>query len=120
MLDRRSIFLAAAVLSASPLIAAAMSPTVAVGQSRLPSCPNDRGVLRRNCQGAEIYPDGSKYVGEFKDGKEDGRGILTYPDGSRYVGEFKDDMKNGQGIYTAPNGAEFVGEFKDGKVNIQH
>ena len=36
------------------------------------------------------FPDGEKYVGEFKDGTRDGQGTLTYADGRKYVGEFKD------------------------------
>ena len=38
-------------------------------------------------QGTETYPDGSKYVGEFKDGKKDGQGTYTFPNGTKYVGE---------------------------------
>ena len=39
------------------------------------------------------------YVGEFKDGKYHGQGTYTYPDGRKYVGEFKDDEPwNGNGI----------------------
>jgi hypothetical protein len=35
------------------------------------------------------YPDGRKYIGEFKDGERTGRGKLIYPDGREQVGEFK-------------------------------
>ena len=31
-----------------------------------------------------------KYQGQVKDGKPNGLGSLTYPDGSKYVGEYKD------------------------------
>ncbi len=37
-----------------------------------------------------IWSDGSKYEGEFKDGKPNGRGTLTFPDGKKYVGGFKE------------------------------
>ena len=37
-----------------------------------------------------IYPDGRKYIGEFKDGERSGHGELIYPDGKKLVGEFKD------------------------------
>ena len=43
------------------------------------------------------WSDGSKYVGEFKEGLPNGRGTLTSPDGRKYVGEFKDRKKHGQG-----------------------
>jgi len=35
------------------------------------------------------FPNGDKYVGEWKDGEYHGQGTFTYPDGSKYVGEFK-------------------------------
>ena len=31
-----------------------------------------------------------KYKGEITNGKPNGFGVLTFPDGSYYVGEFKD------------------------------
>ena len=63
-----------------------------------------------NGQGTETYPDGSTYVGEFKDGKKYGQGTMTFPDGSKYVGEFKDGLPNGQGTLTSPDGSKYVGE----------
>ena len=39
-----------------------------------------------------------------------------YPDGAKYIGEFKDDKRHWQGTYTSPDGTKYVGEWKDGKV----
>ena len=47
-----------------------------------------------------LYPNGDKYVGEFKDGKRDGQGTYTFKDGRQYVGEFKNEEYYGQGILT--------------------
>ena len=70
-----------------------------------------------NGQGTFTYPDGSKYVGEFKDGKiVNGQGTYTHPDGSKYVGEFKNDKKDGQGFDTDPDGSTYFGEFKNGNL----
>ena len=33
-----------------------------------------------------------------------GQGSYAYPDGSKYVGQFKDYMAHGQGTYTYPDG----------------
>ena len=44
-----------------------------------------------NGQGTFTYPDGNKYVGEFKNDNFDGQGTKTWSDGTKYVGEWKDD-----------------------------
>jgi hypothetical protein len=72
-----------------------------------------------NGQGTFTFPDGRKYIGEFKDGRSNGQGTSTFPNGTKYVGEFKDGRSNGQGTFTFPNGTKYVGEFKDGKQNGQ-
>ena len=59
------------------------------------------------------YPNGSKYLGEYKDGKKHGQGTFTYPNGDKYVGEFKDGEKNGQGTFTFSDGRKGVGEFRN-------
>ena len=53
------------------------------------------------------WSDGSKYVGEFKEGKKNGQGTLTSPDGRKYVGEFKDGKQHGQGTETFPHGSTY-------------
>jgi len=40
---------------------------------------------------------------------------MTLPDGSKYVGQWKDSKMNGQGTFIAPDGRKYIGEFKDGK-----
>ena len=65
--------------------------------------------------GSLTYPDGEKYVGEWKDGEKHGQGTYTYHHGFKYVGEWKDNKKHGQGTYTLTDGNRFEGEWKDGK-----
>ena len=36
------------------------------------------------------FPDGTRYEGEYRNGKRHGQGILTMPDGTRYEGAFRD------------------------------
>ena len=86
-------------------------------QSRLPACPQDQKLRYDNCFGTFTYPNGTKYVGEFKDGKFNGQGTGVHPDGKKYVGEFKDGKFNGQGTFTYPNGTKYVGEWNDDKIN---
>ena len=35
-------------------------------------------------QGTYWFPNGDKYVGDFKDGKKEGEGEMTWPSGNRY------------------------------------
>ena len=44
------------------------------------NCKNGRGTF--------VHEDGTKYSGQFKDGKYHGKGRLIYPNGERYVGQF--------------------------------
>lgn len=89
-------------------------------QSKLPACQGSDISSWSNCFGTQTYPSGAKYVGEFRDGKQNGQGIATYPGGFNYVGEFKDGNFNGQGTLTPANsGDKYIGEFKDGKPNGQ-
>jgi len=69
--------------------------------------------------GTFTLPDGEKYVGEFKDGLPHGRGTSTWPDGLKYVGEWKDDKMHGQGTFTLPDGTKYAGEWNDGKRHGQ-
>ena len=70
-----------------------------------------------------IWENGSRYVGEWKDGKKHGQGTYSSGkgegEGDKYVGEFKDDKPNGQGTYTWPDGRKYEGKFKDGIQNGQ-
>ena len=72
--------------------------------------------MGKNGQVTFTSPDGRKYVGEWKDGKQNGQGKMTLPDGEKYEGKFKDGIPNGQGTYISPDGRMYVGEWKDGKT----
>ncbi|RTZ83783.1 MAG: hypothetical protein DSY96_07340, partial [SAR324 cluster bacterium] len=54
------------------------------------------------------------YVGEIKNGKPNGTGVLSSTSG-KYSGELKNGMKHGQGTYTYKSGRKRVGEFRKGK-----
>lgn len=105
------------VVSVAPvLFIIVLLPTVAIGQSRLPQCPNGDPSSWDNCQGIQLYGDGSKYVGEFKNGKPHGYGTLSSPYG-KYVGEFKENKFDGQGTsYNVDGSISYSGKF----VNGQH
>src|SRR5258706_366217 len=90
-------------------------PNTTLGQSHLPPCVPE--VVWTDCQGIDTFPNGGKYVGEFKDGKYNGESTFTFSDGQKYVGEFKDGKYHGQGTFTFANGSTYVGDWKEGKYD---
>jgi tetratricopeptide (TPR) repeat protein len=56
----------------------------------------------------------SRYEGNWKDGKENGKGKMMYSDGRKYDGEWKDGKQNGKGIMLYSDGRKYDGEWKDG------
>ena len=61
----------------------------------------------------------TKYMGEIKNGKPDGRGIKLKPYAGKYFGEWKNGKEHGQGTETFSNGEKYIGEFKEGKFHGQ-
>lgn len=61
----------------------------------------------------ENLPDNTynKYIGEFKDGRFNGRGILRNYDGEYYRGEFLDGLRHGPGSTYFSNGEVECGNY---------
>ena len=78
---------------------------------------------KQNGEGTQTYPDGRKYVGEWKNGEYHGQGTFTSPDGNKYDGEWKDGTYHGHGTYTFGKvkweGDKYIGEYKNGKKDGQ-
>jgi hypothetical protein len=111
------LLLSAIYLGALIAFGAVLSPTVAIGESGLPSCPASETASWTDCQGTSTYPNGGTYVGEFRDGKANGLGTLTYHQHGEYVGEFRDGWPSGRGAYAYPDGRRYVGEWRNGDFN---
>ena len=79
----------------------------------LSPCEGSDDSTWTNCFGTYTWPDGDKYVGEWKGGLPHGQGTGTWANGDKYVGEHKDGKKHGQGTYTYANGRVWVGLFSD-------
>ena len=69
-------------------MAALFSGGGSVIASDLRDCPSS-GYFH-NCFGTYTFESGNKYVGEWKDGKQDGQGTYTYTDGTVEEGIWKD------------------------------
>ena len=81
----------------------------------LPPCQGSNTSKWNNCFGSWTWESGSKYSGDYQNGKRSGQGTYLWSNGDKYVGDFVDNGLNGQGTYTWPNGEKYVGEYKDGK-----
>ena len=60
------------------------------------------------------YHNGDLYVGDYKNGKKEGKGIEYYNrddqfKGERYEGDWKNGIQEGKGIYYYNNGDRYEG-----------
>ena len=62
----------------------------------LPKCQGEDISKWTMCEGTKITSKGSKYLGEFKDGKYHGQGTLTYSNGNKKSGIWKNSKVNEQ------------------------
>ncbi|CAF3941501.1 unnamed protein product, partial [Rotaria sp. Silwood1] len=63
------------------------------------------------------YPSGSQYIGEMKDGKRHGKGVVIFENGNRYEGQFFDGKRHGHGIFSYANGRRYEGQFCNGEFH---
>ena len=68
---------------------------------------------KREGKGIISYSTGEKYEGEFRNGLKDGFGIETYNDGNKYIGEWKDEKKHGKGKFLLLNGGVIICVFNE-------
>jgi hypothetical protein len=63
-----------------------------------------------------VLKDGSRYSGDFVDGKRHGTGANTFPNGVKYEGQWVNDEPHGLGVMTLPCGTKSRrNEWKFGK-----
>ena len=82
--------------------------------------------FRPHGKGTMVWPDGSKYVGDFDAdrGGQTGNGVYTTTDGYKYEGSFVNGLYHGKGVQTWKQDASkpttecrFDGYFENGKRN---
>jgi hypothetical protein len=71
------------------------------------------GIVRFLHNGRQI----GGYSGSVKDGKFEGRGILSFTDKFRYDGEWHDGRQHGQGVQVWNEGWRYEGSWRVGKVS---
>lgn len=62
-------------------------------------------------KGSKLFPDGTVYTGEFKDGLRDGHGRYRSSLGAVYEGEWKEGERSGKGMERYPIGNVYEGQF---------
>lgn len=87
---------------------------------KYPTNPNDPRYQEHDNK-RKKYPkieeDGFAYVGEWKNGKRDGFGVLSMKDVSKFIGEFSDNIVYGFGMLIHANGEKCAGYWDDFKLN---
>ena len=63
----------------------------AADKIELPKCMGDDFTIYNNCYGTLTWPDGQKYVGEWKEDQYHGQGIHYYGDGRSDKGIWKNN-----------------------------
>ncbi len=78
-----------------------ISEVASSGNETLQDCNK---IYCKNGKGTFQYGDGSKWVGEFKDGVPEGQGTCQYANGDKYVGRFERHAPQGEGTMYHSNG----------------
>ncbi|MEO1513617.1 MAG: caspase family protein [Bacteroidota bacterium] len=76
--------------------------------------------INGNCysgKGTYVYPSGARYVGDFRNGKIHGEGILYFSNGNKYVGQWVNQYREGQGRLVFASGEVYEGAFRRSKFS---
>lgn len=66
-----------------------------------------------------IYPDQSRYEGEFENGKANGRGVRYYANGNIHDGNWFENKQHGSGtFYSVQDGQYKQGTWNNGKLDM--
>jgi serine/threonine protein kinase len=68
-------------------------------------------------KGVLSFEDDGSYDGEWKDGRPEGQGTVVYANVLTYTGGWKAGQYDGQGTLELAGGDKYVGEFKNGQKN---
>ena len=64
--------------------------------------------------GTFVFRDGSRYIGSFKDKKQEGKGAMSYANGDKYTGDWKAGIYDGEGTLYLQNGSKVSGLWRSG------
>ncbi len=69
--------------------------------------------------GEYLYPNGTRYVGNFERGKPNGKGIMYFANGNKYLGDWVDETRQGKGRLIFVEGHTYTGEFQNNRFHGQ-
>lgn len=69
----------------------------------------------RHGKGMQVWKDGSKYEGYWKNDMANGKGRLIHSDGDVYEGDWLNDKAHGRGVYIHMDGAKYQGDWREDK-----
>ncbi|MBL8251883.1 MAG: protein kinase, partial [Candidatus Competibacter sp.] len=98
---------------------------IATAEPALAERPATQGsnCVRGNCQNGQgnyRHPDGSEYVGEFRNAKMHGQGTYIYAGRrEKYIGDWSNGVINGQGTYYYRTGNRYQGQWRNGRKSGQ-
>ena len=79
--------------------------------------PTDKSVQKNTSSPVKLtFSNGSEYVGEVKNNKMNGKGILTGSDGTVMEGNWINNQMNGHGTLITSSGTKYIGEWRDNKM----
>ena len=65
-----------------------------------------------------VFPDGTVYKGQLKDGQRHGYGIQVWPDGARYEGLWRNNVASGRGRFFHTDGDVYDGKTLEPSILI--
>ncbi len=80
-----------------------------------PCYPDSYSTSWTNCIGEMVYESGTKYLGEFKNGRTNGYGKYIRLDGGGYIGQSKNGLLHGNGTHVYNYGTIYSGQWKKNK-----
>ena len=60
------------------------------------------------------YADGTVYVGEWRNGRSSGHGVMVFSKNSQYKGLWRQGRFHGAGVFSSESGDVFAGEWRAG------